>query len=278
MSALMKKAATAWDVFHTRGLMGVASVTTQKIGMWWRTGEVWELGRLVGRPSRVVRLDGCKFSIDERAVPAELINLLLLGEHEKPEREALKRHFNPRLPVVEFGGCIGVVACLTNRRLENPERHVVVEANPRMLPLLEENRERNRCRFTVLHRAVAYESDEVTFHISENVLASSVQLSTAQKIRVPATTLEGILDEYGFDRCTLICDIEGGEIALVENEADTLRERVATIVVEVHHRLVGADTTDGMLRRLEQIGFRKVFQDWDTHVFENVSLAAAAMN
>ncbi len=70
--------------------------------------------------------------------------------------------------MIEFGGAMGVVACLTNKRLIHPEKHIVVEANPEILSLLKDNRDRNNCQFTILHGAIAYGTEEVTFNLNED--------------------------------------------------------------------------------------------------------------
>src|SRR5438270_2580377 len=123
MSAVMKKVTTAREVFRRRGVSGVVAAARERLGVFWRQGEALELGKFVGRPGPVVRLDGCRFGVERGVVPEEIIELLLYGRHERPEREALKKFLDPRLPVVELGGCVGVVSCLTNRRLADPARH-----------------------------------------------------------------------------------------------------------------------------------------------------------
>ena len=271
MSGLTKKVDTASRVWREGGLSKFSSVVRLKAAMWWRRDDRLGLGRLRGAPSRLVRLDGCKFDTGDNE---HLRELLLSGVHEQPERLALARFLDERLPAVEFGGCIGVVACLTNSRLADPTRHVVVEANPDLLGLLEANRDRNGCRFEVLHRAVAYGAEEVTFHVAENVLASSVQAAAPKTVTVPAVTLAGILDDRGFERCTLICDIEGGELGLVENELDVLRERVACFIAEVHEQMLGAEATGRMLDALGRAGFEQVFEQDETYVFRNRRLLA----
>ena len=271
MADLSKKVGTAARVWREGGLRKFTSVARLKAAMWWRRDDRLGLSRLSGAPNRLVRLDGCKFDAGDNE---NLRELLLSGVHEQPERLALTRFLDARLPAVEFGGCIGVVSCLTNARLADPRQHVVVEANPDLLGLLEANRDRNGCRFQVLHRAVAYGGGEVTFHVAENVLASSVQAPAPRTVTVPSVTLEGILDEHGFERCTLICDIEGGEVGLVENEAEVLRDRVTVFIAEVHEQLLGGEVIGRMLAALEGVGFEQVFKQEETYVFRNRRLLA----
>lgn len=273
MSSLARKITTAGRVLQTDGVSRFASVAWEKIQMWWRRDDRLGLSYFTGTPNRLVRLDGARFTTGDSPSLGNLRELLLRGLYEKPEREALEKYLDATLPVVEFGGCIGVVSCLTNKKLCEPKRHVVIEANPDLLSLLKENRDRNGCRFEVLHRAVSYGGASVVFHIDDNVLASNVQFATSRPVAVPATTLRSILDERGFARCTLICDIEGGEVELVERETDVLRERVATMIVEVHRSRLGEAPVEKMFETLEEIGFARFFLDEETYVFQNRHLA-----
>ena len=200
MANVRQKLATARRLYRSEGMPGVAGIAIKKLGAWWRHGEYWEVGRLVGQPSNTVRVDGCSFSMDSSAISEEVKHMLLWGEYEKPERRALKQFLDPVLPVIEFGGCMGVVSCLANKKLQDPRKHVVVEANPSLLTLLGRNRDRNNCHFTVVHGAVAYGTDEVTFYVDDNALASSAHRATQRSVRVPTITLRQIVEQFGFER------------------------------------------------------------------------------
>src|SRR5262249_41360247 len=152
---------TFQGVLRDEGPMSAAARSWQALGKWWRQGEPWEW-----RKSGYARLDGCRIGLDH---PNTLFlrDLLLTGIFERPERTAIRKFLNPSLPVVELGACIGVVACTTNRLLRNPARHVVVEANPDLTPVLEENRRWNGCAFSILQKAIGYDSSSVTLHIKD---------------------------------------------------------------------------------------------------------------
>jgi hypothetical protein len=140
---------SALTLLKTGGVANVTKAAAEKAGMWWRHGELLGPGRFVRPPADVARLDGCVFALDDPAVNEELRYLLLSGKHEGPERRLARRYVDPALPVVELGAAMGVVSCIINRRLADPARHVVVEANPGMIPLLTRNRDRNGCRFRI---------------------------------------------------------------------------------------------------------------------------------
>jgi FkbM family methyltransferase len=277
----MGKLATAKRVLQTQGVAGLAPVFKHKLQGFvdfFKPWDNWLYGKLVELRGSIVHIDGCSFNVNSSVISTRLKSRFLFNNYETPEREALQLFLDPTLPVIELGGSVGVVACLTNRKLSNPGQHVVVEANPALVPLLEENRDRNKCGFTVLPRAYAYGRDYVLFHSNvTNFLGSStLTYSDAEAIagevvndvEVKTISLQAIMDQYGFDRCTLICDIEGGEAELVEHESALIRDKVATIIIEVHAGFIGEDTTRDMLVRLESLGFRSIFHKWDTYVFQ----------
>ena len=110
----------------------------------------------------MVELDHCRFPLAE--LPNTSMKLeLLSGRYEKPEREAVLHYLQPHWSVIELGGCIGVVSCITNKLLENPANHLVLEVNPLVLPFLKSNRDANGCAFQIMDKALAYGSDTVTF-------------------------------------------------------------------------------------------------------------------
>jgi FkbM family methyltransferase len=153
--------------------------------------------------------------------------------------------------------------------LADRARHVVVEANPALVPLLMQNRDLNGCRFAVLNRAVAHGAPVMEFHVADDVLSSSLHVPGRQSVAVPTTTLRGVLDEQQFERCTVICDIEGAELELVEHESDTLSSRVAMLIVELHDRLVGPAQASRIRKMLDDAGFEPVDRVWETIAFRN---------
>ena len=292
MGLLKRKLRTTRRVLDTDGARGVLAVAKRKLSssikcfesrrwkhrfdVWCQTEHPW-LGRIVEWRGNKVSLDSCVFSVSSPIISTATKSLFLQDGYERCERDILKLYLNRSRAVVELGGAVGVVACVTNKMLDLPGRHVVVEANPDLIGILREHREQNGCRFTVLNRALAYGSDEVAFYQDAvDYLGSSVQVQTAKAVPVPTITLARILDEYGFDRCTLICDIEGGEMDLVKNEADVLRRHVEQLVVEIHGWRVGHDQAEQMIRTLEQIGFERLCEKGATSVFRNVGLPADA--
>lgn len=199
-------------------------------------------------------------------IPNNAIKVSLLKQkYERFERHAVLHYIRPEYPVVELGACIGVVSCVTNRILKNPVSHVVVEANPRVIPILESNRKSNQCEFEILNRAVAYGLESVTFSPSSDFRGTSLRQNTCHSFEIPSVTvattgLGEIIAQRRYGCFTLICDIEGHEYELVRHESHIL-ESVDTLILETHARLIGEAKHNEMMKRLEELGFQTIDQD-----------------
>ncbi len=236
----------------------------------------WLFGRYIEMRGNIVSIDGLSFSVDNPAVSTKMKRHFLFDLYEQPEREAIKRWLDSSAPVIEFGGSIGVVSCLTNTRLDNPRAHVVVEANSELIPLLEQNRLRNGCQFIVLHRALGYRGDSISFQINADFWASNTSIDTGKTVSVATISLAEIVATYRFERCTVICDTEGAEVDLVNHEPDILREKVSTFILEVHPWCVDSTTISSMLKKLDEIGFVLRHRNDQNLVYANSGMASKA--
>jgi len=183
---------------------------------------------------------------------------LITNIYEAPERRAVARYVRRNLPVVELGGSMGVVACVTNKLLKDPTAHLVVEANPLAIPHLELNRKLNRCQFEIVNRAIAYGAGSVTFRPSSSMCGNSItEDGDLPPVTVQTAQLGDLVRTRGFSRFNLVCDIEGLEYDLVCREMDVLKN-AETIIMETHARYIGEDKFHLMMTKLEEIGFRVV--------------------
>jgi len=207
-----------------------------------------------------VNLNGSIF--DVTGLPHVSLKLALLTKtYEDFERRAVLQYLRPDLPVIELGGCIGVVACITNKLLRDSSAHVVVEANPNVLSHLNDNRARNACEFEVLNAAIAYDKEFVTFVPSMDFWGSSLeQKNGGEPVTVKTVRLKDIVSQRNFKSFNLICDIEGYEYDLVRHEVEIL-ENADTIIIETHARMIGERKTAELLDSLQRMGFKTVLQD-----------------
>jgi FkbM family methyltransferase len=214
---------------------------------------------------KTTELDGCTFALD--TVPDSLTKLFLLdGTYELPERRAVRKHLRRDLPVIELGGALGVVACVTNKLLAESSAHVVVEANPLAIPSLTANKELNRCGFSIVNRALAYGVDTVTFSPTVDIASNSIESDgtalhgTEKAVTVKAICLDSLLKTNGFQNFSLVCDIEGKEYDLVCQELDVLK-RADVIVMETHARMIGEEKNQELINKLAGIGFSIIEED-----------------
>jgi FkbM family methyltransferase len=155
-----------------------------------------------------------------------------------------------------------------NRQLADPSAHIVVEANPQLLPLLEQNRKRNGGAFRVCHAAVG-DGQPLRMELSSGILTTrQVEGSTGPSVvEVPGCTLAALSSEHG-PFTALVMDVEGAE-ATVLLGSDWTWKALRLIVVEMHPSITGQDAYERMGEELTAAGFRLLDRrDGQTHVVE----------
>ena len=228
----------------------------------------WIMGKIV-EMKKTVKVGNLQLSVDSPAIVTSTKYRFWFDNYEKEERDAVNKFLKSDYPIIELGGGIGAMACFINKKLTNPKKHIVIEANPNLASLIEENRLINDCNFTIINRAVGYNGSEIPFYIDKIYVSGSAKRKTSESIIVPAITLKEIFDRYGFDVAVLVCDIEGSEIELVDMEINTLSEKINLIIMETHSRITGKKAIEKMLSRLQEQGFEKIFSSTDAIVFKN---------
>lgn len=207
----------------------------------------WYAGRL----GTIVRIQDCAIATPNRY----LAGAIRLGGIEIAEQQAL-RYLDPTLPVIELGCGIGVIACLTNRRLRDPSAHLCVDGNAQALALAAENGVRNGCQFSTLHAALAYDTQTVRFGSDENILYGGINTPYPTSV-VPAVTLADLLRRAGFQACTLICDIEGAESEMLEREGDVIQAHVRHLIMELHPSRYGQTGVERIQSGIARLGFHQ---------------------
>ena len=179
----------------------------------------------------------------------------LLGRYESVERRFARKHIPADASVLELGGCLGIVACEVNRRLADPQRHVVFEPHPGIAAYLEANRDRNRCRFAIRRQIVAPSGPAAFYLCDPYVGGSSLLRPVDRKIAVPTVTVAELERDTGLRFDALVVDIEGAEHAFfAENAALVGRARV--VLVEFHPQIIGEESCEESRLRLRAAGLQ----------------------
>ena len=197
----------------------------------WISGAVFDLGG--GR----FRADGCEFIIPKDITSRAYRACFLKGDYEAEERELIRSFVRPEDTVLEFGACLGIVSCVTNKLLADKTRHIVVEGNPFCLPAIHRNRNHNQCGFLVENCAVS-NSPDATFYLHPvYVVGGTTQRKTNLPVRVPARTLAELDSRHG-PFTVLIMDIEGSELEIFSASREQLA-RYRLVIVEMHPWAIG---------------------------------------
>jgi FkbM family methyltransferase len=214
------------------------------------------VGRAVELLGDRVWMDGLTYSVSTPQITRGHKSTLAFGLHEIEERELIRRWLPSNVPVLEFGGGLGVVSCLANRKLDRREQHIVVEANPAMISILQRNRDLNGCKFRIINKAIAYDCDRIDLNVDSGFVGSTAKpVALGTSVSVETTTVQSLLDEAGFEQAGIVCDIEGVEADVVDREVPMLGKRIRYIMAEMHPKILGADVVDGVMRKLGAAGF-----------------------
>lgn len=166
--------------------------------------------------------------------------LIFWNMYETAELRLVRRHLPRDIDVIELGGSVGVVASYLAGYLGEGRRLISVEANPSLIEILTRNVEANgpRDRVTVVHGAIAYPVPPVDFvgmHFGASSLSGWLSNGSTEspEFHVRCLTLRELTLRHKVERFALISDIEGAEVGIFINEAETLR-RCPLMIVELH--------------------------------------------
>lgn len=176
----------------------------------------------------------------------------LTDAYEKEERTLVEQHIDTNDHVLELGGCVGVISCLTSKKI-GKNQHCVVEANPHLLPYLRENRQRNHAHFQILEAAVT-ESDRLEFHLNRNMVGGSTERKTQAHCFVSGVPLSEVTERFGpFN--ALIMDIEGGEWNFLMQYRQEL-SNYQKLLIEFHPAILGAERIEALRAGLREMKFQ----------------------
>lgn len=215
------------------------------------------------------KLDGTTFQLPQNS-PVDAIKSIRRGLYERPERELVKKWLPSNLPAIELGGSYGIVSHTIRKHLEPDQPLVVVEANPDLVPICQNNLNlAGKMTSKVVHAALAYGQDEVSFTITDGLHTSYVSGSgldpkehPGREIAVPAVTLKSLAESKGMDKgFSLICDIEGAEYDMFEHDKVGL-QNCQCIILEIHPEpfILRGSSTSTFMTLVEDAGFKVVDQ------------------
>ncbi|MEQ8584196.1 MAG: FkbM family methyltransferase [Marinoscillum sp.] len=212
---------------------------------------------------RVFRAGGCEFNLSRNLFPSGYYSRFLFKTYESPEIVLTKKYLIPTDSIIELGACIGVVSCISNKILEKPENHVVVEANPDLIKEIEKNRVNNDCHFSVENAIVSNRKFE-TFYTYNIAISGSMQkkvhnpkLILSREVQVKGLGFQELQSKYGLKFTALLMDIEGAEYTLIEENLEFLKN-LRLLIIEFHPNIMQELDTEKYHVYLTELGFELV--------------------
>jgi FkbM family methyltransferase len=234
-------------------------------GWFYGTVVRWVQGALFDLRGGRFHVDGCEIDVPKDLTSRSYRSCFLTGEYEAEECALVREFVQPGDTVLELGACMGVVSCVTNKRLRDKTRHAVVEGNPRLIPTLQRSRELNACGF-IIENCAASNEPEVTFFLHPvYIVGGSTQRESKDSVRIPGRSWRDLDRKYG-PFTTLIMDVEGSELEVLEGSRE-LTFRYRLVIAELHEWAIGSEKVERCRELLRNGGLQFVGSTGITEVW-----------
>lgn len=225
--------------------------------------------RLLGREKLSYSPHGIEVQVPREADVKLRYDLARGRPYEEAEAQMIRAHLGLGTPVIELGGCMGIISALIRSRIGPDASHIVVEANPRLAQLCTPNANIGAAAGAtqIVVAAVDYSGAE-TVSFDTGHTAHGGHVAAGGGLSVPTTTLAKLAEGLPDGPFALICDIEGAETGLIERDAAML-DRVSLFVLETHPKVYpgGMADTQRLLAAIEARGMRRVAQVKNVYAF-----------
>lgn len=154
--------------------------------------------------------------------------------YESEEADILESNL-PKGPTIELGGCFGLVSCLISNQ-NGGYRHIVVEPNPEVIPVIENTKQLNGQDFEVIEKAYSATGTEKEIYLQDKPESTSLrsERKTDSVITVETVSLKELVNILDEDSFSLVVDIEGAEFELLDEELDVLKSKCKALFIEFH--------------------------------------------
>lgn len=160
--------ARVYELYRKGGLGRITSGIADSARYWAKSNCPGLLGKFVELRGNKVSYRGVTLDLSDPVIGRRLKARFPLGIYETAEVELIEEWIPNNNAVVELGGGIGFVSCVTDENI-NEVPHVVIEANPELIDIIETNRKLNNARFDVSHAAYQSSNDMVEFYVHEKI-------------------------------------------------------------------------------------------------------------
>ena len=211
----------------------------------------WMRRTLRGLQDAHIRVQGIDLWVPPDVVSPNLIARMAQGQYETGECQSIVQDLRPGDRLLDLGAGLGLVSLVADRACPGVAC-AVVEANPRLIPVLQHNLAAQGCMATILHGLAGLKDGTAPFHLATEFWASARHASATdvETVQVPDLDMTRILAEI--DPTILLMDIEGAEADLLPVlDLSGLRR----LVVELHPEVYGLTQQYRLIGQLIAQGF-----------------------
>ena len=159
------------------------------------------------------------------------------GFYESAEVRYIEQYLNGELNVFELGSSIGVVSSHIAAKLKAGKKLIAVEANPLLIDTIRQNIDSHvntEAGYEIINNAIDYETEAVYLSVTTNNTETRIVKERSESgIMVNTCRLSDIVQRAGWTEYVLVCDIEGAEVAVLENEKACL-QKCRQLFIELH--------------------------------------------
>lgn len=207
-------------------------------GLWYRiTG------------AKTVPLGPVQVLVDHPALSPRMRFNLRIGHYEEHEQVLLTQLLRPSDRMLEIGAGVGFLSLLAATRIGG-DQILAVEANPKLIDLIERNQQLNQSPFRVMNAVLGAGETQRDFYLAENFWASGLAPApNTERITVKQRDFQTVLRD--FQPSVLVIDIEGGEAELLR---DAQLDTVNTVLLELHPQVLSGRAIGGIFQSLADNG------------------------
>ena len=180
---------------------------------------------------KVIVLNGVKLNVDKKLISLTIYRSFLDGGYEYGEHHILENTLKKGDRLIEIGAGMGYNSIFA-ANLIGSENVISFEANPNLIPIIKSNYELNGLTVELRNKFLINGDDieTVDFYISEDFWESNAFYNQdREKVTVQTDNFIKTLDD--FKPNTILCDIEGGEISLMNV---TFPSYIKKIILDTH--------------------------------------------
>ena len=215
-------------------------------------------------------LNGIKLTIDKQFITTNIYKSFLDGSYEQGEYHILSRVLDKNDRVFEIGTGMGYNSIFA-ATVVGSENVISFEANPFLIPIIIKNYELNNMHIRLENKFLVKDPlniNEVEFYLAEDFWASNTHPNpNLPMVKVKtASFIENLIE---FNPNVILCDIEGGEIELLNIEFPS---SIKKIIIDTHpfYNHIGDENNSELIRNLLNQGFtfKSTLSHGFAHFFE----------